>query len=77
MIGVKSSKVPRSIGIRSNNGSALIGQRLITQLNNNSVLSVPKNDIYENNYTTNSQYIPLGLNNKSSKVINKSNLEKK
>lgn len=77
MIGVKSSKTPRTIGTRSSNGTALIGQRLNTQLNNTSVPSIPTNEIYQNNYTTNSQYIPLGLkNNKSSNVI-KNHLEKK
>ena len=75
MLGVKSSKIPRSIGIRSN-GSALIGQRLNTQLNNTSVPAQPKNEIYQNNYTTNSQYIPLGLNNKKSSNNSKNSLEK-
>jgi hypothetical protein len=77
MIGVKSSKTPRSIGIRSSNGSAFVGQRLNSQLNNTSVPAMPKNDIYQNTYTTNSQYIPLGLNNSKSSNIVKNNLEKK
>jgi hypothetical protein len=76
MIGVKSSKIPRSIGVRSN-GSALIGQRLNTQLNNTSVPAQPKNEIYQNNYTTNSQYIPLGLNNSKTSNAVKNSLEKK
>lgn len=77
MLGVKSSKLPRSIGVKTSNASSLIGQRLITQLNNTSVPSQPKNDIYQNNYTTNSQYIPLGLNNNKSSNNSKNSLEKK
>ena len=64
MIGVKSSKIPSTIGVRNSKTSSLIGQRLNSQLNNSSVPSMPKNDIYQNTYTTNSQYIQLGLNTK-------------
>jgi len=76
MIGVKSSKIPNTIGVRNSKSSSLIGQRINSQLTNTSVPAMPKNDIYQNTYTTNSQYIPLGLNTKSSKIV-KSNLEKK
>ena len=78
MIGVKSQKHKQSLGIRNNaSNSILIGQRILFPNTNNQNNSNAKTDIYENKYSTNSQFTPLGLNQKKSNIIKSSNLEKK
>ena len=77
MIGVKSQKNKQSVGVRNNaSNSILIGQRILPNVGVQNNSNPKTNEIYHNGYSSNSQYIPLGLSKKSN-IIKSSNLEKK
>ena len=77
MIGIKLNKIPKTTGIKNHNVISVVGRKHTPHQAVISNLGKQLSDIANNQYSSNTQNLPLGLNIKKNQTTKYNNLERK